>query len=129
MDIKRALYQCLLGHAGLAALVGNRIYPNRAPQNCAMPAVVYQQVSDRRTYAKDGYAGLAWPLFQISCYAETYEQAEAVRAQVEAALHACPSAFDVLVVETVRLEGATDQYEDGPGLHRVILQVRICYRE
>ena len=126
MDVKRALYQCLSGYAGLTALVGSRIYPNRAPQNCTMPAVVYQQVTDRRTYTKDGYAGLAWPLFQISCYAETYEQAEAVRAQVEAALHACLGKFDGLTVEAVRLEGSTDQFEDGSDLHRVLLQVRIC---
>lgn len=48
MDIEQALSAVLAANAGLAALVGDRIYPEQAPQSGILPSVIYYQASRRQ---------------------------------------------------------------------------------
>lgn len=43
--IQSAVYATLAGHAGLAALVAARIYPDVAPQGTVTPYAVWQEIS------------------------------------------------------------------------------------
>ena len=41
MSVESEIQALLAGNAALAALVGSRIYPVQAPQNCALPYVMF----------------------------------------------------------------------------------------
>ena len=45
MSAEANLYSALTARAALTALVGNRIFPDVIPEDCALPAIVYQRAS------------------------------------------------------------------------------------
>lgn len=88
MRIEEALYAHLSTHAGLTALVGTRIYPQRLPQTPTLPAVTFFRVSGPTIQDFDGTAKTR-ARFQLDCWAEgdtAYADAHEVADQVIAAL-------------------------------------------
>ncbi len=86
MVIEEALFAHLSADAGVAALVGNRIYPIEAPQEAVLPYVVYQRISGPRVRSHSGPSHLAQPRFQITGAAATYPSLRAVMNAVRVAL-------------------------------------------
>jgi len=86
MVIEEALYEHLKNNAGVFALVGNRIYPIEAPQEAALPYLVYQRISGLRVRSHSGPSGLAHPRFQITGAAVTYPALRSVMNAVRVAL-------------------------------------------
>jgi hypothetical protein len=80
------VYARLTGHAGLATLVGDRIYPEHLPQNPTCPAVTYFQVGGPRDHSLAGSSGLAVTRWQVDVWAPTYIEAKAVAEEVRLAL-------------------------------------------
>lgn len=85
-DIESGLFTFLSTNAGLEALIGQRIYPLRIPENATLPALAYQKVSGPSEHSKDGDMSLNHPRFQLTCWADKYADAKAVRTAVMAAL-------------------------------------------
>ena len=102
--VEEALKTRLEGHAGLAALVGTRIYPVRRPQNATLPAVTYQKVGGLSEQTHGGASGLAASRFQFDVWAATYSSASAVAEQIRVAL--------------IGFRGTVDGVEIGGVLHR-----------
>lgn len=125
MSIETALYTQLSSHAGLSALVDNRIYPVLAPQNVALPFVAYFKVSNQREYTHQGYAGLSKVRMQISCYGDDYSDVKAVAIQVTAAMEVWPAA--VTAVQAVFQDNETDIFEDGVMLYHIALDFFVWY--
>ena len=121
MSLASSLYSQLSGYAGLTALVSTRIYPNRAPQDATLPYVVYFRVSGSREQAFTNAVGATGVRMQFSCFATTYIDADAVRAQVRAALLAYTSSGGVTVHE-VALDSDLDQYENDTFLHHCLTE-------
>lgn len=92
MSIETDLYSYLSTHAGLASLIGIRIYPVQSPQKVACPYCVYFKVSPGRSYTHQGHSPPDRPRMQVSCFGNTYASAKAVAAQVIAAMEAWPAA-------------------------------------
>lgn len=69
--IKAALYSELSGNAGLAALVGSRIYPFAAPAGTAQlgPWITYTRSNSAHEQHLNGSAGLAEQTVFIDCWA------------------------------------------------------------
>jgi hypothetical protein len=73
--IEDGLYTFMAADATLAAIVSDRIYPIRMPDDLAtFPAVTYQRVSGGREVAHDGDAALTRPRFQISVWGQGYKE-------------------------------------------------------
>lgn len=53
MSASKALRARLIADATMTGLVGNRIYPGRAPQKTAMPYIVYHRISTVRAATLD----------------------------------------------------------------------------
>ena len=92
MTLEQAVYAYLSGFAGLTALVGNRIYPRRLPQDANYPAVTYQRIS-RLPIRTSGTVPATRSRFQFTCWGADvpgvksgYDQAKAVAEQVRLAL-------------------------------------------
>jgi hypothetical protein len=112
--IEETLYTTLKNHAGTAALVGLRIYPRRAPQGATFPHLVYNRVSGARVTNLDGDS-IENPRIQLDCWAESYNGAKSLAAQVEAAMRG---------MKTV-LSGDRDDSDDEAGLYNVSMDYSV----
>ena len=92
MSLEAGLYTLLSGTAGVAALVGTRIYPVVAPQNATLRRITYFRVTDTPGYVFSTAAPKTGePLFQVSCWGASYASAKAVAEAVKAVLGAYTS--------------------------------------
>jgi len=87
MTLAEALKIHLRAHVGLSALVNQRVHQGKLPAKCALPAVAFKRISHvpaAHTMVKD--PSLTRQRWQISSWAKTPDDAEAVDDQVRAAL-------------------------------------------
>jgi hypothetical protein len=69
------------GFAGIAAIISDRLYPVKLPQEATLPALTYQRVGGGVDITHDqDYAHS--PSIQFTCWAETYKAAEQLAEQV-----------------------------------------------
>lgn len=113
--IETTLYTVLSTDTAVSNIVSTRIYPLIAPQDSAMPAVVYQRVSTVPVNSLAGDSGLDAVRIQISCWASTYAGAKSLAVAVKNA---------VLTMNAIT-EMEMDDMEDETRLYRVILDFRI----
>ena len=117
MSIEQDLYSGLTGHAGLAALVGLRVYPmGEAPQGVARPYVTYTRVSGPRERGLSETPIATTARIQVDAWGATAKSAQDVIAQVRAAVLSLP-AVTVSIYDR-SLEGRGDQYESDTKLYR-----------
>ena len=92
MSYGSELYTQLSGYSALAAIVGSRIYPRQVRQPTKPPYLVLEKVSDIPYNSHQGYSHLRRIRQQVSVYASSDTEAEAVVTQVKAAMEAWPAA-------------------------------------
>lgn len=129
--IEPALFARLSTFAGLAALVGTRIYPGVAPQNTALPFVTYRRVSAVRPGLFGVDAGIVNARMQLDAFAETYAAMRAVVDQVRAGLQRWSDPTAAVPVIDCFIANETDLFEPDPvpPLHHGVLDAMIHYRE
>lgn len=76
MTVEQAIRQTLLADATLTAIIGQRIYWDRAAENVEVPFVVFMRLFGNRLRTHDNgagavYAGLTESTFQFSAWAAT----------------------------------------------------------
>jgi len=125
MIINDAIYTHLIRHAGLAALIVERCYPIRLPQEPTYPAVTYQRISTVPTYSQDGDSNLDRGRWQFSCWARTHTAAEAVAAQVRTALTTWRASYG----QPAFLENQVDFYEPDTDVHHIPVDAIIWWKE
>jgi len=86
MYIGEALFDKVTSDSDVTALIGTRMYPNVIPQDATLPALAYQQISRPGSMAHDGAPGYAWPRYQITAQAQTYDEVDDLTNKVRIAL-------------------------------------------
>ena len=86
MSSETDLYAALAVNAALAAIVGNRIYPDAIPEDKAPPAVVYQRANTRPVTTIGGQTLAEEVRFSITAWARTRAIADAAGDAIIAAL-------------------------------------------
>ena len=131
--IEEALHTRLTtgGHAGIAALVGTRVYPQLADENATLPFLVFQRISGPRVPDLAGPTGLAQPRFQVDAYSESYLTAKNVATQVRLALDGYSATVDGVMIHGVTFVDERDLFESAtdPKLHRVSMDFRVSHDE
>ena len=99
MTLRTIVYDLCVGHAGIAALVAARVYPDRLPKTVVYPALVYKTPisadnSDYRTH-DTGPTEREVVRVQFDCYALTGGGAAALADQVRAAWDGWSDGCDV----------------------------------
>ena len=127
--IDQALFTRLSTYAGLAALVGTRVYPLRLPESLVLPAVVYTRITGERESAIASDVGLAHGVWQFDAWAAKYDGARTVADEVLGALKRQEfTAASVDVLEAL-LEREHELYEPEARLYRVSMDLTVWYRE
>ena len=85
MSAESDLYAALTADAPLAALVGERIYPDAIPQDEPLPAVVFVALAEPE-FGLDNTLLATRTVFSIGCWAATRTSATAVAEAVKAVL-------------------------------------------
>ncbi|AHE56011.1 tail completion protein gp17 [Sphingomonas sanxanigenens] len=84
--MEEALIARLLAFAGIANIVGERVWPLVRPEGTPLPALTLQVISPNRTYTQDGPSGFYGPRVQFDSWGASYEDAKLVSRQVTAAV-------------------------------------------
>lgn len=82
--IQRLMFETLGGYAGVADLVGARVYPDVAPQGVARPFLVWQEVTLQQANDMSGSVqsgGLDNYLIQVTSWAEGSGERGATKAR------------------------------------------------
>lgn len=87
MTLRETVFARCTTHAGMTALIGDRCYPERLPENAVFPAIsfiapVSMDTGPYRTHDNaNSPVTRAVSRVQLNCYAETGDDAEALAAQ------------------------------------------------
>lgn len=103
MEIYEALTTYLLTQTGLTALIGNRIYPDEAPEGETLPYVVYINISDVKDHLFTGQQTLERPVYQYTVYAADKDAASDVAEQIKAALSEYSGTMSGITVQYIGL--------------------------
>lgn len=76
--IEAALYSHLTGNERIAALVGDRVYPETIPQEAPFPAIAYQKVSGFPMGVHSGRLNLSESVIQVTISASDYADAKEI---------------------------------------------------
>jgi len=136
MSLDAALQAILTGDAGVAALVGTRVYAVTAPQGDTLPDITYQRIASEPVHARTE-PGLIRAEVQVDCWAATLAAAAGVRDAVVAALSRYSGTAGSTVIQDALLMndweghdtesvpvGATDT-----GVYRRTLEFAVWYEE
>ncbi len=108
MGIETGLYTELSGNAGVSALVGTRIYPQKLAQDATLPALVYSVISDPRELTLDGPSDFIRARVQVDAWADTYLEAIALSDAVRAAINGENNSLGAQAVQFVYLDSQAD---------------------
>lgn len=134
MLLEEGLQSYLSGVAGVAALVGARIYPVALPQEGPYPAVTYERTGGEVIHAMGQDPGLSSAAMQLTCWGATYSSAKASAAAVRAALqnqlNVTWGGESGVVVQAAFVEGEKDDgYEPEARLYAVSVACLVWYKE
>ena len=117
------LHEYLTAQAAVAALVGDRVYPELIPQHVyaevrGMPCIVYQRVAVSRSRTYCAADKLVKATIQVDVMAPTYDEADQVAEAVRLALLDYRGAMGDVRVKLCQLDTETNLVESEPGLFR-----------
>ena len=72
----------------LASVAGGRVYPEAAPEDAALPFVIYRRTLYEPVMTLTGYAGATRSAFMFECWATTKAVALSTAAAVQSAIEA-----------------------------------------
>lgn len=105
----------LLAGAGVAAIVGDRIWPMDRPQGQPLPAVVVRRIDQAPLYQDSGSTGLERARVQVDCWADTPPAAIDLAVAVKAQLNDFEGASAGTTFQSVTIIGEHDNSETGAG--------------
>lgn len=120
MTIAALLKAGLAADSGVAALVGNRIYPLKLPQKPTYEAITYQRISNT---GQNGTSTRRESRWQINCWAETHVEATALAAAVKAFAEDWHDADQTPGIAWARVVNELDDYDDQADVYRIIVDV------
>lgn len=74
--IEKGLALFITGDTGVAALIGDRLYPTKLPEGTARPAVTYARTATRRDYGVSGVLNPVRATVEVSCWGDSYADAK-----------------------------------------------------
>lgn len=137
--VESVLFDRVTGYAGVAALMGTRLYPAALPADVTLPCMSYKRTAAERTAVFGGVnAGPVMATFEFTCWATTHLGVRALADQLRQALDRWATTTGV-TVEDVFLESESDDVSEvaiagaeGSDVvypHFALLMFRVIYRE
>ena len=122
MALESKIFSLLTTSTTITTLMGNRIYPVRAPQNVASPYAVYQRISGGQQSGLSGYLTLENPRIQIDVYSTSYSQVKTLAGAIHTQMNTSTAFSNTMI-------GDTDLYEDELNEYRISMDFSCWNRE
>ena len=128
--IEALLYSHLSADVALAALVSNRIYPDRLPQGVTYPAIRYVVIDSPPVHVKPTMATVRHvrARVQLDVYARTFAAVKDVEAALVTALYAFDRTVNSAIVET-RVADRRNGADGEPAIASVSIDAAIVYND
>lgn len=110
-DILTGVRTYLLTRSTVTALVGERIYPDEAPQSVTAAHVLLSDVSSESYEHLNGCSGLAETRVQVSCRATTRQAANDLREAIRLVMQGRRGTYGACTVRACRVAGRASFYE------------------
>lgn len=136
MTIYEALITSLLARPGLTARIGNRLFPDMAPQGAMLPYVTMLDLGTDMYHTLAGQLPLEAPAVQFTVHAGTRAAARAVAAEIRETLTDYAGPMGGLTVQYIELlnelsgmgENTVDDSSDGTHpVYTTYLEFRVYY--
>ena len=132
--IEAGLFSQITDTAGVSALVGDRVYPNMAPQEPTFPFIVYLRTATSRPTPHDGSAGVAFATIAVKCVDLEYKAVKELAEEVRLALDGVTSPIGTYTAMGIVIENEYDdpdppQSGEEVPIFAVRMDVRIGYNE
>lgn len=128
MTIEEGFVAYVLAQSAITTLIGTRIMPAPLRQDCVLPAISYQFISQRDDVLHDGPQGLPDARIQLDCWADDYAGARALAEAIRTAVHAYRGTMGSVNVQRAKVENIVDGFEPNTGQQRVIMDVLLMYQ-
>jgi hypothetical protein len=134
MSVKGGLVAHLKADAGVAAIVGTKVYPIPLPQGKNPPYLLYQRKDTEHVRDLSGASGLRRAEFQLDAYSTDSAQVETLAEAVRSSLDNWSGTWAGTVVKHVMVDRmADDVAADTDGgedvLHRIIIDIIVWHVE
>ncbi len=132
-DVRPALREFLLADAGIAAIVGTRVYPIKIPQGIKLASIVYSRISGAGDYHHGGPSGLAMPRYQIDAWAPTGDAAtilaNLIKDRIDGYRGVMGSGGAAVTVQGVFMLDEREDYDDTVQMSRMSRDYAIDHEE
>lgn len=111
-NVGKVIKTLLAANADFTALVGTKVYPQRAPQNTDYPYCVYSIISSIPVDTKDRPASLDAVRVQIDIFSNTYAEAQALTGYLRTAIDAKTGTISGVKVDGILYITEEDLYSE-----------------
>lgn len=125
MTILDDIYDSMVTHPGLGALIGTRCYLFDLPQEPTLPAVTYLRISSVTEYSHSGDSNLQHARWQINCWAGTYTESFNVAQQVKNVLNGWAGPHGQPAFQ----DGVVDRSDPETGFYHIVVDAMIWWKE
>jgi len=122
--IGKAIYSLLSNNAGVAALLGTKIYPERTPTTISQPFCIYS-IYETPTNTKDGVSTLDHIDIFISHFAASFENGENINAAIRTVLDRFTGTVEGNNIDTIWFIDKDNQYDDDAELYQFDSQYKL----
>jgi hypothetical protein len=132
---EQAIASALISDPAVAAVVGIRVYPVRAPHSASLPFITWRRSSVARQHTLSGPQGVTIVGLAVDMYAETYEQVRDLADRTRAVLDGYGTVVaNYVSVRNVSLDTESDGFVqlaggDLPPIYQVAQQYSILWQE
>jgi len=128
MAFQEDLYTRLSGFAGLTALVGTRIYPNKFRQGTRQQSAIrYARIASERESTMSVDVGFVRETYQFDIVAATYSAARAIEKQLLAAIQRWRDAG--IGLQDTFIGSVNDDWDDETEQHRIRVDAEFIVNE
>lgn len=125
-----ALYAILAAAPGVSALVGTRIYPDRAPDAFVSPYIAYQLISGARDQTQESAVSISTQRFQIDCIASASSAAAKIlAAEVKNVLHGYTGTIAGVKVDYINAFDGPGGFSETTKVYRRIVEIVVLFVE
>ena len=131
--IESAFYTFIKLQTGITALIGNRIYPDTAPESVTLPCLVFEKTgADRQlTFLKS--SGVVTATLQLDIFANSRLAAETIVESIRLAFDGYQGTWDTTTIFMARLDNESVGWEietaTETGTHRATVDLIVTFLE
>lgn len=126
--IEDGLQDRLANYAGLSALISARVYASHLPQAVTLPAVAYHKMNSVPISVLSEDTDVFDTEFDIGCFANTYDEANAVALQVLTALQRYSGTNATVVILDCMIRGVNNSFETEFEIYETTVSILISHR-